>query len=91
MFKYLFEFILIVIIIFFVWNILKRIFFQPFYQGMTGQQVSENKKNKKTSLSKRTKQNLNWDAETVEYEEIKEEKINNLCSINYLCSKENQW
>ncbi len=44
MFKYLFEFILIVIIIFFVWNILKRIFFQPFYQGMTGQQTPEKQK-----------------------------------------------
>ena len=55
MFKYLFEFILIVIIIFFVWNILKRIFFQPFYQGMTGQQVSEKKTRKPVSAKEQTK------------------------------------
>ncbi|MCT4191845.1 hypothetical protein HZP50_15175 [Elizabethkingia anophelis] len=74
MFKYLFEFILIVIIIFFVWNILKRIFFQPFYQGMTGQQVFEKQKKQENQSQQKNKQNLNWDAETVEYEEIKEEK-----------------
>ena len=49
------------------------------------------KQKQENQSQQKNKQNLNWDAETVEYEEIKEEKINNLCSINYLCSKENQW
>ena len=49
------------------------------------------KQKQENQSQQKNKQNLNWDAETVEYEEIKEEKINNLCSINYLCSRENQW
>ena len=31
--KYIFEFILATIIIFFVWNILKRLFFNAFYKN----------------------------------------------------------
>lgn len=67
--KYIFELVLAAIIIFFVWNILKRIFFKTFYgyrfnnQNNTQQDIqNSNKKN----------QNINWDAETVDYEEVKD-------------------
>lgn len=71
--KYIFEFVLITIIIYFVWNILKRIFFKTFHNYVFG--------NKNNSARQQDIQNtdqinkkLNWDAETVDYEEIKEDK-----------------
>lgn len=67
--KYLLEFILATIIIFFVWNILKRIFFKSFYKFPTQNRNEQNKKN-----DKKVNQKINWDAETVDYEEVKEEK-----------------
>ncbi|WP_244614334.1 hypothetical protein [Elizabethkingia argenteiflava] len=67
----MFESILIVIIIFFTWNILKRIFFRTFYQGLTGQNTPD--KQNKTESRYQKKTSLNWDAKTVEYEEIKDE------------------
>ncbi len=68
--KYIIEFILIVIVIFFVWNILKRLFFKTFYQFPNAQnQAKDNSKEKINS----GKHGLNWDAETVDYEEVKEE------------------
>ncbi|KUJ52654.1 hypothetical protein [Chryseobacterium sp. JAH] len=70
--KYLFEFVLITIILFFVWNILKRIFFNKFYKytGFKPQERAqkENIKNSNTNIEKKVK----WDAETVDYEEIKD-------------------
>ncbi len=36
--------------------------------------VRKNKKKQENQSQQKNKQNLNWDAETVEYEEIKEEK-----------------
>ncbi|MFN1215451.1 hypothetical protein ACKW6Q_00580 [Chryseobacterium kwangjuense] len=71
--KYILELVLAAIIIFFVWNILKRVFFKTFYsyrfnnhKDNNGQQDIRN--------SDKNKQNLNWDAETVDYEEVKETK-----------------
>jgi len=65
--KYLLEIILTVIIIFFLWNILKRLFFASFYKFP----ASSGNKNQTTSKSKKKLDSkLNWDAETVEYEEI---------------------
>ncbi|WPO81792.1 hypothetical protein SD427_13555 [Chryseobacterium sp. JJR-5R] len=71
--KYIFEFVLVTIIIYFVWNILKRIFFKTFHNYVFG--------NKNNSARQQDIQNtdqinkkLNWDAETVDYEEIKEDK-----------------
>ena len=64
--KFILLTILSTIIIFFVWNILKRMFFRNFYQFPTpGKPQAEPKKNK-------VDQKVNWDAETVEYEEIKD-------------------
>ena len=71
--KFIFELIIATIIIFFLWNILKRLFFtaifkfpKPDNEGKTTTQQS-----KKNLDSK-----INWDAETVDYEEIKENKEN---------------
>lgn len=73
--KSIFEFILIVIIIFFVWNTLKRLFFNTFYKFPS----SRNQPKEKTEKEKIKSGNhgLNWDAETVDYEEVKEEKTKN--------------
>lgn len=65
--KYLLEIILTIIIIFFLWNILKRLFFTAFYKfpAAPRQKPTVHQKSEKTLDSK-----LNWDAETVEYEEV---------------------
>lgn len=69
--KFILLTILSTIIIFFVWNILKRIFFKNFYGNFPFE--NQRKTQDKTSKNK-IKQNVNWDAETVDYEEVKEEK-----------------
>ncbi len=69
--KFILLTILSTIIIFFVWNILKRIFFKNFYGNFPVE--NQRKTQDKTSKNK-IKQNVNWDAETVDYEEVKEEK-----------------
>lgn len=73
--KYLFELVLITIVLFFVWNILKRIFFKSFYK-FTGFKPQENtqRQEAKNSEKKNNSQKLNWDAETVDYEEVTETK-----------------
>ncbi|MBF5026601.1 hypothetical protein [Planobacterium oryzisoli] len=63
--KFILLTILSTIIIFFVWNILKRMFFKSFYQWPKSESL---KKDKKSTLD----QKIQWDAQTVEYEEIKE-------------------
>ena len=69
--KYILELILTTIIIFFLWNILKRMFFSTFYKFPRPE-------NKSITQSQKTNKNLdskiNWDAETVYYEELKENK-----------------
>ncbi|MFL9833529.1 hypothetical protein [Chryseobacterium terrae] len=71
--KGIFEIVLATIVIFFVWNILKRIFFNKFYK-YTGFRPNNNQqqenKNSKTNIEKKVK----WDAETVDYEEVKEKR-----------------
>ncbi|ROI00375.1 hypothetical protein [Chryseobacterium daecheongense] len=67
--KYIFELVLAAIIIFFVWNILKRIFFKTFYSYRFD---NNNKQQDIQNSKKSNNQNLKWDAETVDYEEIKE-------------------
>jgi hypothetical protein len=71
--KYIFEFIIATIIIFFVWNILKRIFFSAFYKNFPTLNP-KNQQKEETTHKKMPGQKVNWDAETVDYEEIKEEK-----------------
>ncbi|MCW3159737.1 hypothetical protein [Chryseobacterium oryctis] len=69
--KYILELVLSAIIIFFVWNILKRIFFKSFYSYRFNNHQN-NKKQDNNSSNKNINQNLKWDAETVDYEEVKE-------------------
>ncbi len=71
--KYILELVLTAIIIFFVWNILKRIFFKTFYSYRFNNR-NDNNSQQDIHNSNKNKQNLNWDAETVDYEEVKETK-----------------
>lgn len=71
--KGIFEIVLATIVIFFVWNILKRIFFKKFYSFMgfkPNNNQQQETKNSKTNIEKKVK----WDAETVDYEEVKEKR-----------------
>ncbi|MCJ7935056.1 MAG: hypothetical protein MUW56_15900 [Chryseobacterium sp.] len=71
--KYILELVLSAIIIFFVWNILKRIFFKTFYGYRFNNNSNQNNGQQDIHGSnKNNQQNLNWDAETVDYEEVKE-------------------
>lgn len=72
--KYIFEFIIATIIIFFVWNILKRLFFNAFYKNFPTLNPKNQQQNEQTGSKKMPAQKVNWDAETVDFEEIKEEK-----------------
>ena len=72
--KYIFEFILATIIIFFVWNILKRLFFNAFYKNFPALNPKNQQQATKTNTTKAPKKKVNWDAETVDYEEVKEDK-----------------
>ncbi|MGH1518282.1 hypothetical protein [Chryseobacterium sp. JK1] len=72
--KYILELVLTAIIIFFVWNILKRIFFKTFYSYRFNNNNQNNGQQDIHDANKNNKQNLNWDAETVDYEEVKESK-----------------
>ncbi|MBS1548339.1 MAG: hypothetical protein JSS94_00550 [Bacteroidetes bacterium] len=65
--KYLLELILSTIIIFFVWNTLKRIFYKKFYHFVNDGNKQQTQ-NRNTTAKKEEK--IKWDAETVDYEEI---------------------
>lgn len=69
--KFIIELILTTIIIFFVWNILKRLFLGVFYRNLTKSIRRPEPQNKPEKKAK--KSNINWDAETVDYEEISDE------------------
>ena len=71
--KFIFGIILSIIIVFFVWNILKRLFFKTFYMNFPQPQNQQRQSDPKEKL-KSGKSGLKWDAETIEYEEVKEEK-----------------
>lgn len=71
--KGIFEIVLATIVIFFVWNILKRIFFKKFYNFMgfkPNNNQQQETQNSKVNIEKKVK----WDAETVDYEEVKEKR-----------------
>ncbi|MDQ1097053.1 MULTISPECIES: hypothetical protein [Chryseobacterium] len=72
--KYIFELVLITIIIYFVWNILKRIFFKKFHSYMFNQNQNTRDRQQQDIQNSNKDKGLNWDAETVDYEEVKEEK-----------------
>lgn len=64
--KYFLDLILTTIIIFFVWNILKRMFYTKFYQFPP----KDNSNSQTTQKKSTSEKNVNWDAETVDYEEV---------------------
>ncbi|WP_183148070.1 hypothetical protein [Chryseobacterium nematophagum] len=72
--KYIFELVLATIIIYFVWNFLKRIFFKTFHNYLFNLNKSNpNRPQQDIKNSNNTpKQKINWDAETVDYEEVKD-------------------
>lgn len=72
--KYILELIITAIIIFFVWNILKRLFFNAFYKNFPTLNPKNQQQNQQTTSKKMPEQQIKWDAETVDFEEIKEEK-----------------
>ncbi|WP_294243093.1 hypothetical protein [uncultured Chryseobacterium sp.] len=72
--KYIFEFVLITIIIYFVWNILKRIFFKTFHNYMFGPKDPDTGHRQDIRNPDTTGKKIHWDAETVDYEEVKEDK-----------------
>ena len=72
--KYFIEIILATIIIFFVWNILKRIFFNEFYKNFPSLNPRNQENHKPKSQNKKKKKKVNWDAETVDYEEVEEKE-----------------
>ncbi len=67
--KFILLTVLSAIIFFFVWNILKRLFFTQFYRNQNQERFEQSKKTE-TKIG----QKVNWDAETVDYEEVKEDK-----------------
>lgn len=69
--KGIFEVVLATIIIFFVWNILKRIFFSKFYK-YTGFKPHTNQEKETKKANTNIDKKVKWDAETVDYEEVKE-------------------
>lgn len=72
--KYFIEIILATIIIFFVWNILKRIFFNEFYKNFPSLNPRNQENQKPKSQNKSIKEKVHWDAETVDYEEVEEKE-----------------
>lgn len=69
--KFLLLTVLATIIIFFTWNILKRIFFKKFYNYFQQNipKAAPEKENK-SSIN----QTVKWDAETIDFEEVKEDQ-----------------
>ncbi len=66
------ELVLIAIVLFFVWNILKRIFFKTFYSYRFNNNENNSSQQEIINLNKKSGQSVSWDAETVDYEEVKE-------------------
>lgn len=69
--KYILELILTTVIVFFLWNFLKKLFFTKIFKfpkPRTDEPVNPQKT--KNNLDSK----INWDAETVDYEEVKETK-----------------
>ncbi len=67
--KFILLLILSTIIAYFVWNMLRRIFENSSYSNRQ-QQQRQTTTYRKDKLDRK----VNWDAETVDYEEVKEEK-----------------
>lgn len=73
MFKDILEVILVIIIISFVWRLVKRLFFGAVVRTFQQKNPQNNTSTQKTPETK-INQKVHWDAETVDYEEVKEPK-----------------
>ena len=72
--KYILEIILTTIIILFVWNIVKRLFFIKVFKTFNFPQNQQQQEPRRENQKKKMKEKIDWDAETVEYEEISDTK-----------------
>jgi hypothetical protein len=71
MFKDILELIITIIIISYVWNILKKVFFNSVTKNFQ-QRYPQNNTATQNPQEPKINQKVHWDAETVDYEEIKE-------------------
>lgn len=71
--KGILEIILTIIIVFFVWNILKRLFIGTLFKKFPGINP-QNNQNAQQKPEPKINQKVHWDAETVDYEEVKDPK-----------------
>lgn len=71
--KFILELVLTGIIMFFVWNILKRLFFKTFYSYLF-KNIKQNNTQQNTNKPTKDNPKIHWDAETVDYEEVKDSK-----------------
>lgn len=77
--KYIIEFFLVFVIIYFLWNILKRLIFSSLQKRFNSainnqrQQQQNHAQNPQQQKTVEKEPKLKWDAETVEYEEVKDE------------------
>ena len=69
--KFILELILTTVVIFFVWNILKRLFFTAVFKFPKPNNTEEKRQEKS---KKKLDSKISWDAETVDYEEVEEKK-----------------
>lgn len=73
MFKDILDIILVIIIISFVWRLVKRLFFGAIVKNFQ-QKNPKNDMNAQNPPEPKINAKVHWDAETVDYEEVKEPK-----------------
>ena len=73
MLKDILDLILVVIIISFVWRVLKRLFIGGVVKNFQ-QKNPQNNQNAANPQEPKINQKVHWDAETVDYEEVKDPK-----------------
>ena len=78
MFKDILDVILVIIIISFVWRLLKKLFIGSVVKNFQqkNQQENTSAQNPQNTTDPKLNQKVHWDAETVDYEEVKEPKDN---------------
>lgn len=73
-------FILIFLTFYFIWQFIKRTFFIKIFKTMnsfsqkSSDQEEESRNSQSTKRNPRFKKNINWDAETIDFEEISDSK-----------------
>lgn len=76
--KYIIEFFFVFVIIYFLWNILKRLIFNSLQKRvnnmMNNQSYRKPEEQRAEPQNKLNEPKLKWDAETVDYEEVKEDE-----------------